>query len=309
MDQPQMNDRVIAEIVAQAYNVKTKRNDPKITVVVQDAAWAVVRASDDWGHWYFAVEPEGKSLKTMMLLSILPDARHIEADRRFIEIATKHEKAAEYDIDRWDSIVAEWAHGPEAFWSFFGSPDPSEGANDIWVKDFDPWGMQTFFRQMRMVAARKSPEPINLFISSPGGNPLSMLAMADFSRMIAAPIRTIAIDRAVSCGAFMLAIAGSPGMRYALPSATIMIHGVSAGTIGKIPDMEGDVDFFNDLENTILMQLAERSKLSFEQWKNKVRGLEDGGKRELWLNSKQALELGVIDEIISPDSFRGIFRI
>jgi len=303
-----LNDKEVSSLVCRAYESKTKRKDPKhLNEIAAKDNWRIVKASDDWGHWYFAVESMGKQSNVWLVMSILPAARHVEADKRFFDVCEKNEESAGYDAEKWDLVVAAWAYGPKAYWSVFGTPDAEPGSMDVWVRGFDDWAMQTFIRQMRQLGSAGTEGPINVLISSPGGSPLSLLAMADFARLSRSVVRTIVMDKAASCGAYMLAIAADEGMRYALPSATIMIHGVAAMTGGKIPDMEGDVDFFNDLEDRILGQLAERSKLSAEEWKRKVRGVEDDGKRELWMNAEQALELGVIDRIITPEEFSEIF--
>jgi len=62
------------------------------------------------------------------------------------------------------------------------------------------------------------------------------------------PVATIAVGKAMSCGATLLA-AGTKGMRYAAPNSTILVHDVSGFTGGKAEDMVNMVEHLKKLKN------------------------------------------------------------
>ena len=82
-----------------------------------------------------------------------------------------------------------------------------------------------------------------LYINSPGGSVTAGMAIYDTMQYIKCDVSTICVGLAASMGAFLLS-SGAKGKRIALPNADIMIHQPSAGTQGKVTDMESDVEHF-----------------------------------------------------------------
>src|SRR6476661_824144 len=78
---------------------------------------------------------------------------------------------------------------------------------------------------------------IKLYINSPGGSVYDGLAIYDTIQYVKPDVMTIGIGLQASMGAFLLS-SGAKGKRFALPSSRIMIHQPSAGTQGKVSDME-----------------------------------------------------------------------
>ena len=109
---------------------------------------------------------------------------------------------------------------------------------------------------------------ISLYINSPGGSVTAGMAIFDTMNYIKPDVRTVCVGMAASMGAFLLS-SGTKGKRIALPNAEIMIHQPSAGTQGKVTDMEIDVEHFLKIKQRINKILAEtpakhrsRSKLT-----------------------------------------------
>ncbi len=75
--------------------------------------------------------------------------------------------------------------------------------------------------QLLFLEAENPKKPIHLYINSPGGVVTSGLAMYDTMRYIRAPVHTLCMGTARSMGSFLL-MAGEPGMRAALPNASIL---------------------------------------------------------------------------------------
>ena len=77
---------------------------------------------------------------------------------------------------------------------------------------------------------------INMYINSPGGSVTAGLAIYDTMQFVKCPVATYCIGQAASMGAMLLA-AGTPGKRYALPNARIMIHQPWGGAQGTASDI------------------------------------------------------------------------
>ena len=97
--------------------------------------------------------------------------------------------------------------------------------------------------QLLFLEAKDPDKDIQLYINSPGGSVTAGMAIYDTMQYIKCDVSTICIGMAASMGAFLLS-SGARGKRIALPNAEIMIHQPSAGTQGKVTDMEIDVEHF-----------------------------------------------------------------
>src|SRR5574339_460129 len=85
---------------------------------------------------------------------------------------------------------------------------------------------------------REDPErQINMYINSPGGAIYAGLAIYDTMQMISNPISTVAVGVTASFGTVLLT-AGTKGLRYALPNATIHMHQPLGGAEGQATDIE-----------------------------------------------------------------------
>ena len=85
--------------------------------------------------------------------------------------------------------------------------------------------------QLLLLSAEDTRADIGLWINSPGGSVSAMLAIHDVMRLIPNDVSTLAMGMAASAGQFLLS-AGTPGKRYALPHARILLHQGSAGIGG-----------------------------------------------------------------------------
>jgi len=143
--------------------------------------------------------------------------------------------------------------------------------------------------------AREDPEKdISLYIHSPGGVVTAGLAIYDTMQLIQPDVSTICVGSAYSMGTVLLC-AGAKGKRYALPSSTIHMHQGRAGTQGQITDIKIAAKEFERLDELIAKILAKHTGQSLE----KIRQDTD---RDIYFNAEQAVEYGLIDDILSPSS-------
>ena len=144
--------------------------------------------------------------------------------------------------------------------------------------------------QLLYLEAQDPDKDIQLYINSPGGSVTAGMAIYDTMRYIKCDVSTICIGMAASMGAFLLS-AGTKGKRYALPNAEVMIHQPSAGTQGKVTDMEIDVEHVLRIKRRLNQLLAEHTGQSVETVKADT-------ERDKWLSAEEAKAYGLVDQVI-----------
>ena len=144
---------------------------------------------------------------------------------------------------------------------------------------------------------RADPErEISLYIQSPGGGVYAGLAIYDTMQVIRAPISTIAVGSTASFGTILLA-AGTPGRRFALPHATIHIHQPVGGARGQASDIQIQAEEILRLRRMLNGILAQHTKQPIER-------IEKDTDRDYYLDAQQAVEYGLVDEVITPAQLR-----
>ena len=139
---------------------------------------------------------------------------------------------------------------------------------------------------------REDPDKdINLYINCPGGIIASGLAIYDTMQLIRPDVSTICVGLAASMGTVLLC-AGAPGKRFALPNATIHMHQAMGGAQGQAADIviaAREIARQQDLIKDIIVKHT-------GQPLEKVTHDTD---RDFYLNPTQAVEYGIVDEILS----------
>ena len=144
--------------------------------------------------------------------------------------------------------------------------------------------------QLLFLEAEDPGKDIQLYINSPGGSVTAGMAIYDTMQYIKCDVSTICVGLAASMGAFLLS-SGAKGKRIALPNADIMIHQPSAGTQGKVTDMESDVEHFLRIKQRLNKILAENTGKTPEQVKL-------DSERDHWMTADEAQAYGLVDKVI-----------
>lgn len=140
---------------------------------------------------------------------------------------------------------------------------------------------------------REDPDKdINLYINSPGGVISSGLAIYDTMQIIRPQISTICLGMAASFGTVLLA-AGTKGKRFALPNSTIHMHQAIGGAQGQAADIAIAAREIMRLQEILRNILAKHSGQTLEK-------ISHDTDRDFYLNPQQAVEYGLIDEILEP---------
>ena len=131
-----------------------------------------------------------------------------------------------------------------------------------------------------------------MFINSPGGVVYAGLAMYDTMQQISAPVSTTAVGLTASFGTVLLT-AGSNGLRYALPNATIHMHQPLGGVQGQATEIVNYAREAQRIKDRLLDILAERT----QQPRDKI---EHDIERDTYLSPSQAVDYGLIDRVVDP---------
>ncbi len=134
---------------------------------------------------------------------------------------------------------------------------------------------------------------IQFYINSPGGSITAGLGIYDTMQYIKPAVSTLCLGQAASMGAWLLA-AGATGKRYALPHARIMIH--QPLLMGGLQGQASDIDIH---AREILRVREQLNNILVKHTGQSLKKIEKDTDRDLFMTSKQAVEYGLIDEVIS----------
>lgn len=124
----------------------------------------------------------------------------------------------------------------------------------IRVNEFDKDSAKEFSAQMSL-AQSTGQSIIPIIIDSYGGQVYSLMSMIGNIKASRVPVATIVEGKAMSCGAILFSFGGQ-GYRFVDPDATIMIHDVSSGAIGKIEDVKADSKEAERLNQKVYKMMA-----------------------------------------------------
>lgn len=148
--------------------------------------------------------------------------------------------------------------------------------------------------QLLYLESEDPDKDVRLYINSPGGSVTAGLAIYDTMQYIKPDVSTICMGLAASMGAVLLA-AGAEGKRFALPNSRIMIHQPWGGVEGKAVDIETHAREILRLRELLNEILAKHTKQSIEK-------IQSDTDRDYFMSSSEALDYGLIDEVISKRS-------
>jgi ATP-dependent Clp protease protease subunit len=144
--------------------------------------------------------------------------------------------------------------------------------------------------QLLLLAAEDPKRDVHLYINSPGGSVTAGMAIYDTMQLIEPDVATFAMGLAASMGQFLLS-SGTPGKRYALPHARILMHQPSAGIGGTASDIAIQAEQYKLTKREMAELIAQQTGQSVEQ-------VERDSDRDRWFTAAQAKEYGFVDEVI-----------
>jgi ATP-dependent Clp protease protease subunit len=145
--------------------------------------------------------------------------------------------------------------------------------------------------QLLFLESEDPEKDINFYINSPGGLVTAGLAVYDTMQYIKSDITTVCIGQAASMGALLLT-AGSPGKRYSLPNARILIHQPMGGFQGQASDVEIQAKEMLRMKESLNQILVRHSGKTMDQ-------IQRDTDRDYFMSAVEAKTYGIIDHVIS----------
>jgi len=149
----------------------------------------------------------------------------------------------------------------------------------------------TIIAQLLYLEREDPDKDISLYIQSPGGVISAGLAIYDTMQLIRPDVSTICVGMAASMGTLLLC-AGAKGKRYALPNSTIHMHQAFGGAQGQAADVEIAAREIMRMQELIRGIIAKHTGQPLEK-------IVHDTDRDFYLNPQQAVEYGIVDEILS----------
>lgn len=144
--------------------------------------------------------------------------------------------------------------------------------------------------QFLFLESEEPEKEISFYINSPGGSVTAGLAIYDTMQFIRPTVSTLCLGQAASMAALLM-LAGTKGRRYALPHSRIMIHQPLGGAQGQASDIEIQA-------REILRARETLNNIIMRHTGQQLRKIEKDTERDMFLNPVQAVEYGLIDEVI-----------
>ena len=160
----------------------------------------------------------------------------------------------------------------------------------IWVAGGVDDRMSTIVQAQLMFLDNSDKTDITMHIDSPGGSVKSGLSMVDVMQYISCDIRTVNTGMAASMGSVLLG-AGTKGKRSSLRFSKTMLHQTSGGAGGNIQDARINFMEWEKVNKILFELLAEFCGKTSEQ-------VTEDAQRDFWLTADEAVEYGIIDEIV-----------
>ncbi len=144
--------------------------------------------------------------------------------------------------------------------------------------------------EMLLLSAEDRRRDITLYINSPGGSITAGMAIYDVMQYVPNDVSTVALGFAASMGQFLLS-AGTPGKRYALPHARILMHQPSGGVAGTASDVRIQAENMRYTKRLVLDLIAQHTGQPIER-------IEADSDRDRFFTAEEAKEYGFIDEVV-----------
>ena len=145
--------------------------------------------------------------------------------------------------------------------------------------------------QLLYLEGQDAEKDIWLYINSPGGSVTSGMAIYDTMQFVAPDVGTICMGLGASMGQFLLC-AGTPGKRFALPHARILMHQPSGGVQGQASDIAIQAEQMAYTKKLMAERIADHTGQSVEQ-------VQEDSERDRWFTAAEAKDYGIIDSVVA----------
>ncbi|MFC5747994.1 ATP-dependent Clp protease proteolytic subunit [Actinomadura rugatobispora] len=144
--------------------------------------------------------------------------------------------------------------------------------------------------EMLLLSAEDRQRDIHLYINSPGGSVTAGLAIYDIMQFIPNDVATLSMGFTASMGQFLLC-AGTPGKRYALPHASILMHQPSGGIAGTASDIRIQAEHMRSVKHLVQERIAHHTGQPIER-------IEADSDRDRYYTADEARAYGFVDHVV-----------
>ncbi|MEE9463651.1 MAG: ATP-dependent Clp endopeptidase proteolytic subunit ClpP [Bacteroidales bacterium] len=214
----------------------------------------------------------------------------------FYKYATRHQGISSMTLQRYTSI-----------WSNYISPTIIEerqlniASMDVFSRlmmdriiflglPIDDYVANIIQAQLLYLDSSDPAKDIQIYFNTPGGSVHAGLGIYDTMQYISSDVASICTGMAASMGAILLT-AGTKGKRSALRHSRIMIHQPMGGAQGTASDIEITTREILKMKRELYQILADHSG-------NPIEKIEKDSDRDHWMTAKEALDYGMIDEVL-----------
>ncbi|GAA1505317.1 ATP-dependent Clp protease proteolytic subunit [Sphaerisporangium rubeum] len=145
--------------------------------------------------------------------------------------------------------------------------------------------------ELLLLAAEDPQRDIFLYINSPGGSVSAGMAIYDMMEYVPNDVCTVGMGLAASMGQFLLC-AGTPGKRYVLPRARVMMHQPSGGIGGTASDIRIQAEQMLYTKQTMARLIAQHTGQPLER-------IEADSDHDRWFTAEEAKEYGIVDHVVA----------
>lgn len=146
--------------------------------------------------------------------------------------------------------------------------------------------------QLLYLSREDANKAIRMYINCPGGSVYAGMSIYDTMQQVDCPVSTVAMGYTASFGTILL-LAGTRGMRYALPHATVHLHQPLGGAQGQASDIAIQAEEILRLRTLLNNILSHHTGQPVER-------IARDTDRDIYMSAQQAQAYGLVDEILNP---------
>ena len=165
----------------------------------------------------------------------------------------------------------------------------------IRVNKFNEDSAKDFATKIAM-AHNTGQQVIPVVIDSYGGQVYSLMSMISAIKNADLPVATIIEGKAMSCGAILFSF-GEEGMRFMDPFATVMIHDVSSGAIGKVEEVKSNAEESNRLNEQVFKLMAQNIGKGDKYF---LKRIHEKGHADWYLTPQECKKINLANQLRVP---------
>lgn len=173
------------------------------------------------------------------------------------------------------------------------------------VQYFDEFNARQIVDTLARLDREDKKAPIVMDIASCGGSVHGMQSIINTANVLRAPVYTLCRSKAMSAGAYLLALGAPKGNRIVGEAVEVMVHEVISRARGNLRDLKADVAAAEKMQDEMYRLLGERTNLSADEWRDRIVKNPDQV-RDHFFTSAECVELGLADAVMGSDSFEKI---